>query len=671
MGSSILSRLRDQLREQHVLYPFALGQRDHSRLELVAAPSAPLIALQSDFSRLPIGWPQNNLTHMRDEIAAEIRAVRPRHLLVSCPHAGALIDDAVSVKSLFSVLAEFSDDLHAAFLTATPEICLCDLQTTLVSLGRTAALGGAGDGALNQPISVPDPTVRLALWKSIFGQIEAQSYSGLSEFASEVLGLSLPDGPDMSIATWQLDRLIELNTLLVDQDLSNDLRQQLHEAALENPDTPLNDLLAPYQKIMRQDQKAKRVANRVQRRILAEEAPPPQAETLSAGAQKFMDANAQKQIDALLKTPFVPRNNGVVNFNEAILPKPVTTNPDIEDTGTLIVACIKNEAPYILEWIAYHQGIGVSDFLIYSNDCTDGSRELLDRLDALGIIHHENNDEWKGKSPQQAALNKAIKHKAYKSANWIIHIDIDEFINIRWGENGTLPELYAMMGDATNLAMTWRLFGHNGIRDFADQPVIQQFTGAVPAFCPKPHTAWGFKTLMRNVNAYDKLSCHRPNKLRDSAKNKVRWLNGSLMPMPDNVATQGWRSSIQNIGYDCVQLNHYALRSADSFLVKRQRGRALHVDRSIGLNYWVRMDWNLHRDMSIQRFLPRTAQNIAKLKSDLELAKWHESGVDWHRTKANELKTMPEFLDLYEQVIKINLTDVERAATAIAADMET
>ncbi|MGB8813172.1 MAG: glycosyltransferase family 2 protein, partial [Paracoccaceae bacterium] len=40
---------------------------------------------------------------------------------------------------------------------------------------------------------------------------------------------------------------------------------------------------------------------------------------------------------------------------------------------TAIVTTMKNEGPFILEWIAYHRMIGVDDFLIYTNDCSDGT----------------------------------------------------------------------------------------------------------------------------------------------------------------------------------------------------------------------------------------------------------------------------------------------------------
>ncbi|HBD0355695.1 TPA: glycosyltransferase family 2 protein, partial [Escherichia coli] len=51
-----------------------------------------------------------------------------------------------------------------------------------------------------------------------------------------------------------------------------------------------------------------------------------------------------------------------------------------------IGAIFKNEGPYILEWIAYHQSIGVDRFYIVDNVSNDTSSELLCDLHSLGII---------------------------------------------------------------------------------------------------------------------------------------------------------------------------------------------------------------------------------------------------------------------------------------------
>ena len=47
-----------------------------------------------------------------------------------------------------------------------------------------------------------------------------------------------------------------------------------------------------------------------------------------------------------------------------------------------IGAIIKNEAPYLLEWVAYHRVLGVERFFIADNGSTDGGSPLLAALDA-------------------------------------------------------------------------------------------------------------------------------------------------------------------------------------------------------------------------------------------------------------------------------------------------
>lgn len=392
---------------------------------------------------------------------------------------------------------------------------------------------------------------------------------------------------------------------------------------------------------------------------------------LTEDAKAVLSESAVSQFERLKRSRFAPHDR--LGFVDSPRPKtpfsPVHRKPQKASTGRIIVGCMKNEAPYIVEWIAYHRAIGFDGFIIYSNDSEDGTTEILAHLSELGVIEHRVNDNWRGKSPQQHALNLSLKEPLVANADWIAHIDVDEFINIHVG-NGTLDDLFAATRGATNIAMTWRLFGHNGIEDFEDRPVIEQFTAAAPRFCPKPHTAWGFKTLMRNIGAYQKLSCHRPNKLLDGKREDVNWVNGSGIIMEDPIKDRGWRSEMKSIGYDLVQLNHYALRSAESFLVKRQRGRALHVDRSIGLNYWVRMDWSDCIDLSIQRNVARMRDEMRRLLSDTTLRDLHGLGVSWHQEKAKQLRAEPGFAALYDSAIRLKLTALERAAYSLALDQD-
>ncbi len=399
-------------------------------------------------------------------------------------------------------------------------------------------------------------------------------------------------------------------------------------------------------------------------RIDAETAQPAPAPPDLRTATSPLPDPARAILLRLRGTRFAPRSGQ----DEPDLPAfPDTPGPT---TGTVIVACMKNEAPYIVEWIAHHRSIGVDRFLIYTNGCEDGTDAILNRLDAMGVVQHRTNDDWRGKSPQQHALNRAMEEPAVRNADWVLHIDVDEFVNVRTGD-GTLAALHAALPpDTSAVALTWRLFGHSGVTAFEDDPVMEQFTRAAPRHCPKPHTAWGFKTLVRPDGAYAKLSCHRPQKLSPGMRDRVLWVNGSGQPIGDAIKDRGWRSDLTTIGYDLVQLNHYALRSAESFLIKRQRGRALHVDRTIGLNYWIRMDWSHETDRSALRHLPRMQAERDRLLDDPALADLHRHAVDWHRTKAAELRATPEFADLFAAATALRLTPLERAAWALSLDME-
>ena len=74
--------------------------------------------------------------------------------------------------------------------------------------------------------------------------------------------------------------------------------------------------------------------------------------------------------------------------------------------------------------------------------------------------------------------------------------------------------------------------------------------------------------------------------------------------------------------------------------------------------------------ITIKRNSPRLRAEYDRLMADPELAKWHRSGLDWHRAKADELHANPEFEDLYQQALGLRLTETERVAYALALDME-
>ena len=52
----------------------------------------------------------------------------------------------------------------------------------------------------------------------------------------------------------------------------------------------------------------------------------------------------------------------------------------------LAILGVKNEGAFLLEWLAHHRACGFTDFLVFSNDCSDGTDLMLDRLAAMGWL---------------------------------------------------------------------------------------------------------------------------------------------------------------------------------------------------------------------------------------------------------------------------------------------
>lgn len=245
------------------------------------------------------------------------------------------------------------------------------------------------------------------------------------------------------------------------------------------------------------------------------------------------------------------------------MPYPKNQSPH----GTVMaVSMMKNEAPFLLEWFAHHLAVGFTDILVYTNDCTDGTVEMLERLEELGLGYHRTNTIPEGVKPQPSALKHAQKEPLVGEADWIVVLDADEFLAISH-PSGTVDGMItdAVAQDANGIVITWRIFGSAGVKDWSRAPVTEQYTRAAPTLWNK---GWGVKTLFKFDPEYWKLGIHRPsikNKwLETDFPDSVKWLNGSGEPMEDYFKFRGWRSIRRTLGYGWAQMNHYAIQSVDS-----------------------------------------------------------------------------------------------------------
>ena len=298
-------------------------------------------------------------------------------------------------------------------------------------------------------------------------------------------------------------------------------------------------------------------------------------------------------------------------------------------SSRIVVSTMKNEGPYLLEWIAHHLSVGFDHFVIYSNDCSDGTNLMLNRLDQLGLVTHYDNPLGPDRrDPQRSAYSRAKRAPQVVAADWVMVIDADEFVNIRAG-SGRLDDLLAACPGADAISLVWQQIGSCGKVRFEAEPVTGRFDRAANLQAPENGLVTGFKTLFRRA-AFDYFGVHRPRflKKRKLEPGCVRWVNGSGVDMGDSFYRGGWRFGRRNLGYDLGLVNHYAIKAKEDFLLKKARGTA-NAGKNAGridLDYWRKYDLNSVPAIPLQD--SGMVNVLAELKSDPILAALHEASVE-------------------------------------------
>lgn len=331
-----------------------------------------------------------------------------------------------------------------------------------------------------------------------------------------------------------------------------------------------------------------------------------------------------------------------------------STPPVGGDLRIAAATCVKNEGPFLLEWIAFNRVIGVTDHLFYSNDCTDGTAELLDALAAAGICEHLPNPA-EGRNYQMEALKAAKVHPMVQEADWVWIADVDEFLNIHVGD-GLISDLIDACEDPQAISATFQFFANDGIEDFQDRPVIEQFNKSHNPDLWTDQTAIEVKTLMRQDFPLKYFGAHRPffrDKLPESKRPMWTDCSGRKVQHKFLVAANSRR--IRKFpaqgAREFATLNHYALRSLDSYLVKNDRGDVNRENRNFDDSYWRERNDDAFEDTSIHKYLPRLTAEMDRLKALPNVGALHEESVVKHRAAATRLMKDDSYVALREQLL--------------------
>lgn len=311
-----------------------------------------------------------------------------------------------------------------------------------------------------------------------------------------------------------------------------------------------------------------------------------------------------------------------------------------------ILSMMKDEGHSLVEWVAYHRHLGFDNICVYTNDCADGTDDMLIRLEEMGWVRHFRNDVPDDKKPQPNALSLATANTAVMDSDWVLVMDADEFLSVKCGRGKISDLVEHIPAEAQAMAITWRFFGSSGITAWNPGLVTESYTHAAP---DKFKKGWGVKTLFRPYRDI-KLGIHRPTikKARQDPENarflfEQLWVNGSGEPMPDEFSLSGWRSTKPTLGYKLAEMNHYAVKSCEAYLLRRVRGNVNNKEDKYNAAYFALFDRNEIEATNVLRHVKGTKKKMAEILSDPVMRKLQDEATAFHEARVAKLRATGEY----------------------------
>lgn len=219
-------------------------------------------------------------------------------------------------------------------------------------------------------------------------------------------------------------------------------------------------------------------------------------------------------------------------------------------------AIMKNEGPYIHEWVAHYKNLGFDEICIYENDSSDNSRMLLEDLSSKGLITHVSWPSLDRNSPQISAYSDFLEKT---SSDWVLFCDADEFLVLH--NNDCIHDLMDNLEDqVTQVCVNWRIFGSSGHESKSDDLVLSRFqNSSEKSFQINRHV----KSFVRPCSVIE-MHIHAP-----LTKGACIYPDGT--PLKFNDGEQGIAPEIK---LDVASIHHYFTRSREEWNVKKGRGNA-------------------------------------------------------------------------------------------------
>ncbi|AMY67680.1 glycosyltransferase family 2 protein [Frigidibacter mobilis] len=275
--------------------------------------------------------------------------------------------------------------------------------------------------------------------------------------------------------------------------------------------------------------------------------------------------------------------------------------------SSLVITSMRNEGAFIVEWVTWYRMLGFTDILVVTNDCTDHSPPLLDALESAGWLTHVRHKVKPDQFPQAANFRRAKRHPLAEAADWILVCDVDEFLVIHRGAGQIGDLLPACEPDFLGMSVNWKVFGTSGQQHWSAGLVHRQFTRAAAKGAGV--NRW-FKAILRRADLFKRLDTHGPSGYRADlapgpwGNDGLRWVNsaGATVPHWHPDAPYQRQTETGLTTHAVAQINHYMIRSEESFSLKRGTLSAAAGKDRYTEEFFKRYNRNDVEDLSALRY---------------------------------------------------------------------
>lgn len=174
-----------------------------------------------------------------------------------------------------------------------------------------------------------------------------------------------------------------------------------------------------------------------------------------------------------------------------------------------ICAIMKNAAPILPQWLAWHRLLGVGSFHIFDDHSTDNTDAVVGPWIAAGMLTHEPAPDIGGGQSVQLVSYQRCMERFGSEHEWIGFIDADELLQPMREESECLPTFLSRpeFAQAGSVGLNWMFLGSGDDYILTNEPP-ERFGGNYPKDHPRdPTTLWdlngfGYGSMTDQWNAF-------------------------------------------------------------------------------------------------------------------------------------------------------------------------